>query len=703
MISHPPGEAGSGSDRPIFIVGCARSGTTLLQLMLHAHPRIAIPPETRYLTEAYDRRGRFGDLRQPENVDALVDWITGTPNETKFPDLGIDADELRARAHAAEPTLGTILGLTLQLYAERWGKPRWGDKRPSYFKRLDALLDMFPDAQIIHLIRDGRDCVTSLKAMPWWGSGSIGAMYNWIAAMRVGARCRRRLPDDQFYELYYEDLVTDPRAELERFCAFLGEDFAEEMLEPGEVAGDAVPQRKRKRHHQRTTDAVSKQAVGRWAEGLEPWELRLMEFVAARPLRARLDLPPPVQGLTTGRTACSSGAADPQRWARIHFAKADLGHFSRTRRVETIAAAMANAPGDSIPQLFTRSYDVEAAYTFFDHPTTTPDRLQRGHRAWVHDQLAQAGTYLLLEDTTTVSFSHRRQPVPGLGAIGDGSEGYQGFYLHSVLALRVPDPTTLAADPTLEQAGGVVIVGLADQQYYIRTPRPEHESLGCGVNRRLSRPRESQRWLRATPPLGPATAPPNESWKREAEATRQELGVASTSSRTPRTSTVASSRSARRSSATASRSARVIPLTSTPSSVAPSIARSVRACRSDAAVPAASRTTTTPSAASPTVRSGPHGQSCGMRSRSRFGGSGPLRLPGPPAPLPRRGRLVGCRPHAGPPAAPRQPRPHRVVVGRPRRLDGGVLPAGAGARVAGGRVHRALRPHPLGDPSRGAC
>src|SRR5689334_16119943 len=88
---------------------------------------------------------------------------------------------------------------------------------------------------------------------------------------------------------------------------------------------------------------------------------------------------------------------DPTRWARTHFAGADLGHFSRNRRVETIAAAMAAAPGVPIPQLFPRTYDVKAAYTLFDHPTATPDHLQRGHRAWVHDQLARPGTALLLE------------------------------------------------------------------------------------------------------------------------------------------------------------------------------------------------------------------------------------------------------------------------------------------------------------------
>lgn len=277
--------ADDGPDRPIFVVGCARSGTTLLQLMLHAHPRIAIPPETRFLTEAYEQRERFGDLRDPANVDALVDWIFVDPKQRLVRDLHLDTEEVRRRAHEVEPTIGTILGLVLAMYAERWDKPRWGDKRPSYFKRIDELLAMFPDAQFVHLIRDGRDCVASLQHMSWWGSGSIGAMQNWVAAMQVGARCRRRLRDDQFLELRYEDLVTEPRPQLQRLCTFLGEEFDEAMLTPEQIATEAVPERKRKRHHARTTDAVSEAAVGRWSGDLEPWEITLMEAVAGRWLR----------------------------------------------------------------------------------------------------------------------------------------------------------------------------------------------------------------------------------------------------------------------------------------------------------------------------------------------------------------------------------------------------------------------------------
>jgi hypothetical protein len=287
VVDRHDAERAAGPDRPIFVVGCARSGTTLLQLMLHAHPRIAIPPETRLLTEAYDRRLEFGDLRDPANVDALVDWIFVDPEQRLVHDLKLDATEFRRRAHEVDPTLGSILGLVLVMYAERFGKPRWGDKRPSYFKRIDTLLELFPDAQFVHLVRDGRDCVVSLKGMSWWGSGSVGAMQNWVAAMRAGDRAARRLRPDQFHELRYEDLVDDPRPELERLCAFLGEPFDEAMLQPNRVARKAVPARKRRRHHGRTTDRVDDAAVGRWVEELEPWELRLFESVAGGHLRDR--------------------------------------------------------------------------------------------------------------------------------------------------------------------------------------------------------------------------------------------------------------------------------------------------------------------------------------------------------------------------------------------------------------------------------
>ncbi|WP_344867088.1 sulfotransferase, partial [Planomonospora alba] len=119
------------SDRPVFVIGCPRSGTTMLQLMLHAHPRMAIPPETRFMIAAYQRRLRFGDLADPVCRRELAEWLVNR-RQSRFHLLGLDAAETVERIVAGPPTLGSALGTVLRAYAARFGKPRWGDKRPSY-------------------------------------------------------------------------------------------------------------------------------------------------------------------------------------------------------------------------------------------------------------------------------------------------------------------------------------------------------------------------------------------------------------------------------------------------------------------------------------------------------------------------------------------------------------------------------------------
>src|SRR5262249_16211572 len=136
-----------GADRPIFVLGCPRSGTTLLQLMLHAHPRIAIPPETRFVLTSYEARNSFGDLRQEPNRRAVASSMV-RERHTLFYDLGLDADEVLDEIAEGPPTLGSAIGIVFRAYARRFDKPRWGDKRPGYYQYIAALLRMFPDAQI---------------------------------------------------------------------------------------------------------------------------------------------------------------------------------------------------------------------------------------------------------------------------------------------------------------------------------------------------------------------------------------------------------------------------------------------------------------------------------------------------------------------------------------------------------------------------
>ncbi len=178
------------------------------------------------------------------------------------------------------------------------------------------------------------------------------------------------------------------------------------------------------------------------------------------------------------------------------------------------ARALAERPGTTIPELFTRKYEIDATYNLLDQREVTPDAIQGGHRRLVKEELRQPGRYLLIEDTTFPSFTHRQRAVPGLGPIGGSEEGQQGFLLHSVLAVRAPLP---ARPDASGRRPPVTVLGLIDQQYLVRSPRPTAKSKQVVSRQRTERDRESDRWLESSRRIGPAPTDPDTRWVRVAD------------------------------------------------------------------------------------------------------------------------------------------------------------------------------------------
>jgi hypothetical protein len=116
-------------------------------------------------------------------------------------------------------------------YAESRGKPRWGDKTPGYVTHLPQLSRLFPDAQFVHVVRDGRAVAVSLGERPWGPASAIAGAFWWRTKAGRGRRDGRALPSDRYLEVRHEDLLADPAAELARVCAFLGAEYSPEMLE----------------------------------------------------------------------------------------------------------------------------------------------------------------------------------------------------------------------------------------------------------------------------------------------------------------------------------------------------------------------------------------------------------------------------------------------------------------------------------------
>jgi hypothetical protein len=177
---------------------------------------------------------------------------------------------------AAPPTVGSIVAACLQVFSDAHGKPRWADKRPAYSGFVGMLFAMFPDAQYVNVVRDPRGAVASQIPMGWDEPEVAlpAATARWEGAIMRTDHFARELRPDQLLDLRYEDMVSDPRAALERVCAFAGlraGDAIETMISAereGSYQGSI---------HERLGQPVTTASVERWRERLEPQQVALVE------------------------------------------------------------------------------------------------------------------------------------------------------------------------------------------------------------------------------------------------------------------------------------------------------------------------------------------------------------------------------------------------------------------------------------------
>jgi hypothetical protein len=203
------------------IVGVPRSGTTLLRMMMDAHPELAIPPETGFLPSLADVEASAG------GAGGTVELITGFHT---WPDFQLSAAELRAEVERRrDRTPADVARTFYRSYAARFGKPRWGDKTPTYGAALDRIESLLPEARFIHLIRDGRDVVLSVRNL-WFRPGDTveACAADWAARIAATRTLGSRVA--HYLEVRYETLVSDPEPTLRGICRFADLAFDLQML-----------------------------------------------------------------------------------------------------------------------------------------------------------------------------------------------------------------------------------------------------------------------------------------------------------------------------------------------------------------------------------------------------------------------------------------------------------------------------------------
>jgi hypothetical protein len=228
--------------------------------MLASHSRIAIPSETWYLT-ALIAEFPFDRLLQENEICEAISMMT---SHYTWPDMGIDAAEVRRRAaNLSEVRLRDLAEIVYRRHMEVEGKTRWGDKTPAYIEIVPPLAAMFEDAKFIHLIRDGRDVAKSFQRQGWHGPWMQGYTREWSRAVELDMRLGKTLLNERFLRVLYEDLVLHPEATLRRICAFIDEEFEDQMLSWHGKADNAIPVRERNLHSGLGRDMNSSD-VSRW-------------------------------------------------------------------------------------------------------------------------------------------------------------------------------------------------------------------------------------------------------------------------------------------------------------------------------------------------------------------------------------------------------------------------------------------------------
>lgn len=286
-------EVSQRSKAPVFVLGCPRSGTTLLYFMILSSGGFAVYPEESHVFNMI--APKFGNLTSRKSREKLMKrWL----NSMFFQNSGLDAKTIETKILEDCHSPGDFLRIVMEEMARQQKVDRWADTTPEHLVYIPTIKKAFPDALIIHSIRDGRDVALSmdklewLKPFPWDKQDSLmvhGLYWEWI--VRNGRKGGRSCGDD-YMEIHFEDLVSHPTETLANIGRFIDHelDYAkirEVGLGPVKSPNTSFP-----------TEASDGEfsPIGRWKKSFSPERLEMFEGLVGPFLR---ELGYPVSTQTT--------------------------------------------------------------------------------------------------------------------------------------------------------------------------------------------------------------------------------------------------------------------------------------------------------------------------------------------------------------------------------------------------------------------
>jgi len=257
------------SKAPVFVIGCSRSGTTLLYHMILSSGNFAVYRMESHVFTLLEPR--FKPLSLTENKRKLLDaWY-----QTRLcARSGLTPEDFEPKIMAECQNGGDFLRIQMEAMCRKQGVERWAETTPEHLLYIRRIKQTIPNALVIHVIRDGRDVALSweklsqIRRLPWdrkRAALAAGLYWEWIVNQGRGAG--RELGED-YVEVHYEDLVRRPQDVLQRLEPFLEHDLDYDRIRQVAIGSVAVPN---------TAFEDERSPIGRWKQDFSPEDLAAFE------------------------------------------------------------------------------------------------------------------------------------------------------------------------------------------------------------------------------------------------------------------------------------------------------------------------------------------------------------------------------------------------------------------------------------------
>jgi len=268
---------------PVFMFGFERSGTTLLSMMVGAHPQIAVPLSVTGLWFRFaGQLERYNDIADRADLDRLVDDLLAEERIGLW-DASLDRD---AVLDGLEPgSYADVVRRFHECYARAKGKHYWANLDIATLDSMDVANNWFPDAKFVHIVRDGRDIALSHETMPYGAANTAECAREWKFRIAVSRKMGAMLGDDRYHVVRYEDLVLNSAEALGGICEFIGLPFAEEMLTYHSMVDAKIPDDKRWLWPALNKPPVKSKAYG-WKKKMSPTKRAVFEDIAGDTLKS---------------------------------------------------------------------------------------------------------------------------------------------------------------------------------------------------------------------------------------------------------------------------------------------------------------------------------------------------------------------------------------------------------------------------------